>query len=258
MQLRNKNLVPAAVLGLLLACLAVCLKPLAAQITIPLKRQATATASWMTEKWTGDDAPYIAARENIERDFSRGGITVAYLRDLEQASTKNERAPLPLFRWACARYKSQSLHPALPPMPMPAEGNFNEVPSPHTYEYARVRFLSETSIHGRRELMAVGRRLLAHNPNDFDVEYGLTDCFGESMSAEEKQAALVYADHLIQKYPNKPSVYTVKGGVYFSYWVDHRDKQDAREAIRWYQQYLRLAPANYEWRKQAESTISLR
>lgn len=211
----------------------------------------------MTEKWTGNEKLYAAARENIDSDFSRGRITVAYLSNLEATWNQDEHNPLTLFRWAYARFKAQGLHPAIPFTTMPAEGAFNEVPSPHTYEYARVRFLIETSLSRHRELMAVGKRLLAHNSNDFDVEYCLTYCFGESMSAEEKQAALAYADHLIQKYPNKPSVSAVKGGVYFSYWIDHRNKQDARDAIKWYQQYLRLAPVNYEWRKEAASTITL-
>ena len=105
--------------------------------------------------------------------------------------------------------------------------------------------------------MIVGKRLLAHNANDFDVDYCLANCFGENLSAEEKQAALTHADHLISKYPDKPSAYAVKGGVYFSYWIDHRNKQDAMDAIKWYQQYLQRAPANYEWRKEAKSTITL-
>jgi hypothetical protein len=253
---RQKKLTISATLSvLLLVGLAVCVRPLIAQLA--LSQRTSSPSSWMTEKWIGDDKPFAAARENIDSDFSHGRITVPYLSKLEAAWNQDERDPLKLFRWAYARYKAQSSHPALPPTPIPAEGDFNEVPSPHTYEYTRVRFLSEISLSRHRELMAVGKRMLAHNPNDFDVEYGLSYCFGESMSAEEKQAALAYADHLIQKYPNKPSVYTVKGGVYFSYWIDHRDKQDARDAIYWYQQYLRLAPANDEWRKQAESTVTL-
>lgn len=245
-----------ASLSVLLVGLAVCGRPLIAQFASPQQR-TTSTSSWITEKWTGDERPYAAARENINNDFSHGGITVAYLKGLETAWAKNERDPLTLFRWAYARYRAQGLHPAIPFTTMPDYGAFDEAPSPHAYEYARARFLTETSLSRHRELMPLGKRLLARNPDDFDVEYAYATCFGETMSAEEKQAALAYSDNLIEKYPKKPSVYAVKGGVYFSYWIDHRNKQDARDAIQWYQQYLRLAPANYEWRKEASSTITL-
>lgn len=255
MQALKKSYASATLSVLLLVGLALCVRPLVAQLAS--SQQTSSTSSWMTEKWTGDDRPYAAARENIDREFSRGGITVVYLNGLEVAWNQDEHNPLKLFRWAYARYRAQGLHPAIPFTTIPDYGAFNGVASPHTYEYTRVRFLIEICNERRRELMAVGRRLLAHSPNDFDVEYGLTFCFGESMSVEEKQAALTYADHLVQKYPNKPSAYSVKGGVYFSYWIDHRDKQDARDAIQWYQQYLKLAPVNYEWRKRAESIITL-
>lgn len=256
MQNPTKPAVLAALAVLLLAGLAVCERPLVAQLASPQQQTSSAT-SWMTEKWTGDETHYAAARENINRDFSRGGITVAYLKGLETAWNQDEQDPLKLFRWAYARYKAQGLHPPIPFTTVPAYGAFNEVPSPHTYEYARVRFLIETSLSRPRELMAIGKRLLARNPDDFDVEFALSRCFGETMSAEEKQSALAYADHLINKYPNKSSVYAVKAGVYFSYWIDHRNKQDARDAIQWYQKYLKVAPTNYEWRKRAEGIVTL-
>lgn len=256
MQNPTKSAILASLTVLLLTGLAVCGRPLIAQLASP-RQQTSSTTSWMTERWTGDETKYVGAREDINRHFSHGGITVAYLNGLETAWNQDEQNPLKLFRWAHARYRAQGLHPPLPFTAMPAEGAFNEVPSPHTYEYARTRFLMRTSLSRPRELMAIGRRLLARNPNDFDVEFALYRCFGETMSAAGKQSALAYADHLINKYPDKPSVYAVKADVYFSYWIDHRNKQDARDAIKWYQQYLRLAPANYEWRKQAESTIAL-
>jgi hypothetical protein len=255
MQRKHKPSVLAFSLALLLVGLTQRVRPLIAQLALP--QLTSSPSSWVTEKWNGNEKPYAAARESVDNDFSSGRITVSYLSDLKATWSQDERDPLKLFRWAYARYKAQGVHPAIPPTPIPAEGDFNEVPSPHTYEYARVRFLSEISLRRRRELMGVGKRLLARNPNDFDVEFALSRCFGESLSAEEKQSALTYSDHLISKYPDKPSVYTVKADVYFGYWIDHRNKQDARDAIYWYQQYLQRAPANYEWRAQAQKNITL-
>ena len=255
--LNNNKRAALTVLSLsLLSFFAVYAQPLIAQLAMS-QQQTSSNTSWLTEKWTGNEKPYATARENIDNDFSHGRITVAYLSNLEEAWNQNEHDPLTLFRWSYARYVSQNLNPALPFTTVPSYGAFDEVTSPHTYQYTRVRFLTEVMIGSHPELMAAGQRLLDRNPNDFDVEYGLTACFPQYMSANDKDTALAYATHLINKYPNKPSVYSVKGGIYFGYWIDHRDKGDARNAIKWYQQYLRLAPANYVWRKQAKSIIAL-
>lgn len=257
MQRKHKPSVLAFSLALLLVGLTQRVRPLIAQLaSVPRQELQTAT-SWTTEKWSGDDKPYTAARRNVDEAFSDGSITVSYLNGLEAASEKDEHDPLKLYRWSYARYKAQSLHPAIHFTTMPDYGAFDEVPSPHAYEYARVRFLIQTRFGDHPELMGVGKRLLAHEPNDFDVEYALASCFSQYMKATEKEAALEYSSHLIDKYPNKPSVYTVKAGVYFSYWIDHRNKQDARDAIRWYQQYLQRAPASDEWRAHAQKIIVL-
>lgn len=255
MQTGRKLCAFVLLLASLFAGIAAWTRPAIFQIASP--RHQSVSASWTTEKWTGNEKPYVAARESIDADFSHGKVTVDYLSGLEAAVNRSEHDPLRLFRWAYARYKAQSLHPTLPFTPVPGWGAFDEISSPHTYQYARTRFLAEIMLGNRPDLMSLGKRLLAHNPNDFDVEYGLMACFHQNLSDNEKQAALTYADQLIQKYPTKPSVYAVKGGVYLSYWIDHRNKQDAVDAIKWYQRYLKLAPADYEWRKHAESTIAL-
>ena len=258
MQTKNRTASSTVVLTPLLVGIALYwAKPLIVLLASLPMPQSSSTASWDTEKWTSNDIQYTSARENIDSDFLRGRITKAYLEDLNAVWTKDEHDSLKLFRWAYARHRARSLHPALPFTAFPGGGAFTEAPASHSYQYTRIRFLTETDFGQHRELKALGRRLLAHTLNDFDVEYALISCFGEYLSADEKIAAISYADRLIQKYPTKPSVYGAKGGIYFSYWMDHRNKQDARDAIKCYQDYLRLAPANHEWRKEAKSTIAL-
>ncbi len=229
---------------------------LAAQ-SAPVIQHIPVDATWGTETWSDNNKSYIAARKVIDNDFSHDRVTLTYLSDLEASWERNESDPLRVFRWAYAHHRARGLHPPLLLNIFFPDSFFNQAPAPHSYQYTRVRFLSKMDFGRYRELMPVGQRLLKKDPNDFDVEYAYANCFGESLSPEQKIAALAYADQLIQKYPAKPSVYAVKGGVYLSYWIDHRNRQDAVKAIKWYQQYLKLAPANYEWRKHAESTIAL-
>ncbi len=241
---------------LILAGSAVYMRPATTQAPLREQRLLPDT-SWMTEKWNGDERPYIAIRDGINKDFLNGDLTVPYLSNLEQRWHKNEQSPFALFRWAYARYRSYAVRPHLPFTPLPGRGAFDEIASPHSYYYARIRFLTEASLGSHPELMEVGKRLLARNPNDFDVEYCFTNCFPQSMSASEKEAALAYSTHLIEKYPKKPDVYTTKAGIYFAYWIDHKSKQDAQDAILWYQRYLQIARPDDAWQPRAKGIISL-
>ncbi len=225
--------------------------------SLPNVRRIPVDTSWGTADWSGNDKSYTAARKILDDDFSHGRVTSSYLFDLKGSWEKNEADPLRAFRYAYAHHRARSLHPPLLLDTFLPDNFFKQAPAPHSYQYTRIRFLTKMDIGSYRELMPIGKRLLEKDLNDFDVEYAYANCFGASLSPEDKTAALAYADQLIKKYPAKPSVYSVKGGVYFSYWIDHRNDQDARDAIKWYQEYLRLAPANYEWRKEAKSTIAL-
>lgn len=226
-------------------------------VVIPSVSSQNRNTSWTTAKWASNDAQFAAARANIDDDFAHNRITASYLARLEKKWTENQKDPKSVFSWAYTSYRAKSLHPPLSPNSLIGPGVFNAAPANQNYQYARVRFLNETIFGPHRKLKAVGDRLLAHTPNDFDVEYAYASCLGGSLSAQEKQDALAYVDKLIQKYPTKPSVYGVKGGIYLSYWVDHRNKQDAQDAIKWYQEYLRIAPANDGWRKQAQTIITV-
>lgn len=258
MKLReNRSMtMPLAMLSLFMILSAFCVQPIIAQFERQTKPTKPTFISWATKDWSGDDEQYVRVRDEVDSDFTDGKVTSAYLSDLETKWKQNKTDPLILFRWAYAHQRARDLHPPLEANILIPGDLFNAAPAPHSYQYTRIRFLAETNFGSHRELLALGKRLLSHEPNDFYVEYAVGNCFGEKLTPAAKQEALTYTDHMLQKYPTRPSVYALKGGTYFSYWIDHRNKQDARDAIKWYKIYLKKAPANYEWRTRAQGIIT--
>jgi len=101
----------------------------------------------------------------------------------------------------------------------------------------------------------VGERLLNHKPDDNDVKYYLIQCYKPWRSTLEKQKAVSLAQDLVHVAPSRPGSYSALGGVYFNSWMVSHEKEDAEKAVLAYRHYLRVAPQNYAWRRQAESII---
>ncbi len=231
-----------------------------AQHAIRSDAQSSMSASqwaWTTELWTGDDQPYEQIRVDIDKAFAEERLTPASIEEYWTQREKQPNNPQMLFQWVYACNQAQQAHPPIHLKQFPGPGAFAYVPSPHAYQYTRLRFLVNAQYGSHNQLLNVGKRLLAHHPNDYDVEYELVDCFNPSQSVAGKQQATLYAKDLIRRHPEKPSVYAALGGVYFASWLAKRNREDGKKAITAYEEYLRLAPANYEWRKQAEKIIRL-
>lgn len=145
--------------------------------TYPYHRLLTQSESWKwaAEAWTGDDAPYRAARAAIDQAANSKDTLAAAFAHNKAAALKDPNNPLAVFRWGYAAYlftKKQTrlegfktlegLHDA-----------FEDAPSPHAYDYDRLRFLVEEWYTSNREATALGQRLLTVNKDDYDVEYRL-------------------------------------------------------------------------------------
>lgn len=211
--------------------------------------------SWTTEPWTGDDRPYQAIRAEIDSLAAGNKLTDTLIEQYRREAPPKCTDPQALFRLAYACYRMQKAHPQIY-SPYSIRGDaFYFAPSPHTYNYDRLRFLASAVSPGGPNLVALGRRLLQHNPNDRDVRYWLVGCYRPGLSAEEEKEALVQAQDYLHRYPGTPAAYADLASVYFSAWIARRNPADGQKAIAAYQEYLRLGPPSPEWRAQVQKII---
>lgn len=210
---------------------------------------------WVEEDWTGDDALYQKLRADIDRSKRNGDLTTETISKYKNIHQKKTNDPVSLFRWAYASFQATQSNPPAAQKQVVAPYDFDEAPSPHTYEYDRLRFLVWAHYNSDVHLQTVGERLLNHKPHDNDVKYYLIQCYKPWRSTLEKQKAVSLAQDLVHVAPSRPGSYSALGGVYFNSWMVSHEKEDAEKAVLAYRHYLRVAPQNYAWRRQAESII---
>lgn len=173
---------------------------------------------------------------------------------------QNPSDPVVQFRWGYAAWlmiNSTTGGSKLYDLMYGVREGLGRASSPHTYDYARLRFIIE-GYHGYINGLAdVGERLAAYDPNDYSVIYALTSVLDSLPGMEMKRKALHYAQTLVQLKPNLPYPYSAVGSVYQRMWEKTHDKSYADKAITGYQKYLEIAPASYTWRPMAERIIKV-
>ncbi len=101
----------------------------------------------------------------------------------------------------------------------------------------------------------VGEELLKHNINDSEVKYYLLTLLKIGSNKVDRRLAIAYAQDIIDTDPLRPSPHTGRGSVYYQIWLNTKDANDAREAVKSYRRYLELAPENDGFRARATSMI---
>lgn len=210
---------------------------------------------WLAEHWTSDDKPYQNIQHEIDKVAQQGQLTVNQIEHYRTQRQSDPQNPRTLFRWVYATYQAQQMHPPVRLTQVPEPGAFQYVVSPQCYQYTRLRFLTNAEYAPEPQLVTVAKRLLQHEPDDYDVQYYLVKCYKPWMSDKQKHDALMYAQDLIQKMPNKPSARAALGDIYHACWVVKRDVEDGQKAVAAYQEYLKLAPENYAGRAQVQKLI---
>ena len=216
--------------------------------------------AWISEQWTGEEKPFRIIRATIDATLTSGIKPEALISKYKIASERSPSDPKALFRWGYTAYQA-----ATQPGKTNSEGlgqltqvrqDFPFAHSPHTYEYDRLRFLVQSFGFGSSDIARVGARLLKLHPNDDDVEYSYVKCLTDDPTRACRLQALANTRLLVRKNPNVPSVYALLATVYSALWASNNDKQYAAKAVEAYQEYLRKAPADFAYRKQAESNIA--
>lgn len=228
-----------------------------AQLGAPPYRPSSWT--WTKESWTGDERPYRTIRDNIDKSIRSGQENPDALLARHKASAQKQPSdPQALFRWGYAAYWASSKSHGYNEKREKFDGvleAFAKAPSPHSYEYARLRFLVEAATHPVFPLIPVGERLLERDPQDLSVKYQLRKLLSWSPSLENKRRALQYSLEMVRSHPKHPTYHAALGMVYLELWYTTRDPIHADKAINAYKQYLRLAPPRDEFLEAAKRLI---
>lgn len=221
----------------------------------PAQRQNSSRWSWTSENWTGNDAEYRIIRADIEAQQSQGTLDLPTLEKYKTLWEQDRNSPTELFRWAYASFRATQQNSPVAQKQMILPDAFGEVPSPHAYEFSRLRFLVDAHYFPHSQLQDLGERLLRHTADDYDVSYYLISCYKPWESTVEKEKALKLAQNLVRKNPTRPGPYSALGSVYFGLWFVNHHQQDGDDAIKAYREYLRIAPVDDAWRKQVIKSI---
>lgn len=222
--------------------------------------------SWAKLPLNGDDAAYAQIVSHVDQAI-RSGVSPQSLRNQYGLQAQRQpNIPQAQFAWAYASWKALPPDFTLSDKASILEGvpeALAHVPYPRAYHFACIRFLVEELDPRMQKL---GEALLVHNPSDKEVKEHLIGCYGTFLLVSKpsdaavpniKQKALSYAQEMLRTDPQKPRYHATIGWIYLMSWAENNNHNDGQNAIKYFQEYLSLAPANDSWRKQAEYFIKM-
>ena len=216
-------------------------------------------AAWFNSPWTGNDQPYQNIRSDIDQALAEGQKPAAVLQKYRDVAQKQPNSPQAIFGYGYAVYKAETLPNGLSEAETFQDSckvslMWMKVHGPHTYDYARLMFLHESLSSPTPDLIAVGKRLLARNPIDYEAEYGLATMASVSLNPTEHAQALVYQQDLARRFPNDPRQYRLLAEIYRADAARPHSEAEAAKSIAAYQQYLVSAP---QFQAKTENDIRL-
>lgn len=215
--------------------------------------------AWVKEQWTGNDRPYVQIRQNIDQALRKGRKTDELLEQYKRSAQQEPSNPQKQFGWGYAGWMARKRFSDYSPQYQRiyrAHVAMLQVPSPRTYEFARLLFLMEAwSTAVPEAIEGIGQRLIRRNPNDHDVKYYLMKVLGGVPSRSAKQQALGYAQQFIRSDPKRASYRASLGAIHFRWWMRTKNKADGKNAVAAYRQAVQLSSPNDPWRKEIENII---
>lgn len=215
--------------------------------------------AWFNAPWIIGDSTYQNIRNSIDNAFARGQKSGAILQRYKEAAEQQPSSSRAFFAYGYAVYKADTA---------PSEPNgydlfqekgkvydlWEKTRPPHIYNWSRLMFLHWALGSPDPELIPVGKRLLARNPDDYEVEYGLALMANASIKPDERSLALTYQRDLARRFPNDPRQYRLLAEIYKINAARGRNQTDADKSVAANQKYLALAPA---FRKKTEEDIRI-
>lgn len=204
--------------------------------------------TWVNEKWTGSDKPYIAIRSRIDKGIAGAKgqkIKLAALVDKFKANALAKSSnPQAQFAWAYTAQEASKAGLFLDPWSVPRDISYAMavVPSPHSYQYARLRFLVAMWWQGFGQLKPVALRLVRRNPKDYAVKYQALSTLSALKPGEERKLALSYVQDLRHMRPNSAFSYAAIAHIYSQLFYADHDIAAGDKTIAAYRQWLQLRP----------------
>lgn len=89
------------------------------------------------------------------------------------------------------------------------------------------------------------------------MRYLLTNLLRPESNTSDKELAFQNLREMARLQPNRPSLYSITGSVYFRLWLAGRDEVDRQRASAAYNRYLQLTPRSDLFRAQAQRLIDM-
>lgn len=225
------------------------------------------TLAWANDNWNGDDKPYQRIKRDVDLALESGPPADYLLRQSQSLAQNKPKDPQAQFQWSYTAWKVVKLqrhfynwYDAYQII----SSVLARTASPNTYDYVRLRYLVA---HHDPMLVALGERLLKHDPKDAFVKYRLCDDYDEllglryqqthQVDLETKKRALFLVQQLIQDNPGTAKYYAVRGGIYTSCWVLNKNIEDATKGLASYQEFMKLAPLDDDGRRHIQDLIDM-
>lgn len=252
---------------MLIACLLVMFLPVEKVNSAPLSKsdldQARASLAkdyaWFNAPWIIGDSAYQNIRNSIDNAYARGQKPGAVLQRYKETAEQQPSSAQALFGYGYAVYRADTApnEPAGYDL-FQEKGKIYTLSEkfrpPHIYNWTRLMFLHWSLGSPDPKLIPVGKRLLARNPDDYEVEYGLALMANASMKPEERSLAVTYQQDLARRFPNDPRQYRLLAQIYSGNAALSHSQGEADKSIAADQKYLALAPA---FRKKTEEDIRI-
>ncbi len=210
---------------------------------------ALTNEKWAFERWTGNDAPYAAARARVEREANSGLPPLTLVARYQSRAKAEPNNSLAQFSWAYAVRFADKVLPAsktVSDLRFAAELGLAEAPQPRTYNYDRLHYLLRIQGGGgggSHFLKNLASRLLAKDPQDFPVLLYQSLIYTQNRDPADRQHGYTLIQGMIKKYPNKPEVYDALGCWYYTEYLFVHNKPDYDQAMAYYQKALNMYPA---------------
>ena len=206
--------------------------------------------------WKGDNQGYAQARQVIDQETSGGQGAAALVNRYQAQANQSPTNPLAVFRWAYASRKAAlTSNPFSITIADQALDALNRDGKPHPYDYVRLQFLLASDVWPVSSLEPLGKRLLQYKADDQPVQFQLVVDMGSSTALGDRKEALAIALDLVRRDPKNPRDHALLAGAYSSQWMLTKERSVADRAIAEYQLYLKLAPANGNFRRGAEQMV---
>jgi hypothetical protein len=204
-------------------------------------------ACWTTERWTGNESPYLRDRIHIEGDVDNSKDAVADVRRYKMRAELSPKDPLVVFDWAVAARESANFATTTELIRTDMQGVSAALaasPSPQTYEYARMRYLFGD--WRSPELKELGLRLLARNQHDPYV------LMCEAMSGRSNSQSVSMLHAAIRIKPSYSLLYMALGMVYVDWFeYDGGSIECGHKGIQALRQFISMPPYNLDDKKDA-------